>query len=240
LNTSRVEILKKIRLALAKPATEALSEPSVRNPENQRLFVAPPRYDSLRARFQEEFERVSGELLLCSHESAALDSIRGFIEKEGFQSVVVSQHEICQRLKLVERLSAALPQVRFLAEHIDSEDSYERAQLKEQIARVPLSITGVDYLIADTGTLVTIAHPQASRQISLLPTVHMVLATPDQIRSNMIELIEEIQQKYGESLPGSAITLITGPSRTADIEKVLIKGVHGPTRLVAMIVEEPN
>jgi L-lactate dehydrogenase complex protein LldG len=198
------------------------------------------RCDSLLARFQEEFERVSGELVFCPDAFAAVDSIRVFIERGGFESVVVSQHEICRRLSLVERLSAALSQVRFLTEYIDSENPFERARLKEQIAGIPLSITGIDYLIADTGTLVTIAHPQASRQISLLPTIHMVLATSDQIRPNMGELFEEIQQKYEETLPGSALTLITGPSRTADIEKVLIKGVHGPTRLVAVIVDKLN
>ena len=76
------------------------------------------------------------------------------------------------------------------------------------------------------------------REISLLPTAHLVVATPDQIYPNMAELFREIHEKHGTTLPGSALTLITGPSRTADIEKVLIKGVHGPTRLLAIVLDE--
>jgi L-lactate dehydrogenase complex protein LldG len=54
----------------------------------------------------------------------------------------------------------------------------------------------------------------------------------------MAELFLRIGEEYGENLPGSALTLITGPSRTADIEKVLIKGVHGPTRLLVILLAE--
>jgi L-lactate dehydrogenase complex protein LldG len=52
----------------------------------------------------------------------------------------------------------------------------------------------------------------------------------------MAELFKHIWEKHRDALPGSALTLITGPSRTADIEKVLIRGVHGPTRLLAIIL----
>ena len=105
------------------------------------------------------------------------------------------------------------------------------------IEQTPLAITGADFLIADIGAIVEISGNQSSRQLSLLPTVHLVVATPDQIRTNMAELLGEIRSRYPDRLPGSSLTFITGPSRTADIEKVLIKGVHGPTRLLLYLVE---
>lgn len=237
MNDSRSQILRMVRLALATPTHLSHSVPPGAQLNIRNLFASSAEPGSLVDRFRKEFERVSGEIILSSDAFAAVDAILRFIEKEGVGSVVISHHEICHRLSLLEQLSAALPQVKFLTENINSEDSFQRARLKDQMSRVPLSITGIDYLIADIGTMVTIAHPQASRQISLLPQIHMVLATPDQIRLNMAELFEEIRAQHGERLPGSAITLITGPSRSADIEKVLIKGVHGPTRLVAVLID---
>jgi L-lactate dehydrogenase complex protein LldG len=131
-----------------------------------------------------------------------------------------------------------MPEIQFVAESIDGKNAFERKRLKETLSGVELSITGVEYLIADTGTLVTLASPRASRQMSLLPTVHLTLATTDQIYPNMAELFRHIQELHDNDLPGSALTLITGPSRTADIEKTLIKGVHGPMRLLAIVLDE--
>jgi L-lactate utilization protein LutC len=217
---------------------QARPERTIQDADRQRLFASARQFDSLVKKFQEELERASGEVRVCSDGLCAVELIKSFIEGEGFQTVAVSRHKICHQLNLVAGLSELLPQVKYLVESIDSESPYARDRLKEQMAKVQLSITGIEYLIADTGTLVALAQPAASRQISLLPEVHMVLATIDQIRPNLSDLFVEIQTKYGASLPGSVITLITGPSRTADIEKVLIKGVHGPTRLVVVLLEK--
>ena len=238
LTDSRAQILRKVRQALTTPGHQTSLTGPICNADQPTLCASAPHDGSLVQRFQAEFERASGELRVCSDGLCAVEFIKSFIEGEGIQSVAVSRHEICQRLNLVKRLLEMLPQVRFLTEEIDSEYPFERDRLKEQMAKVPLSITGIDYLVAETGTLVALAHPSASRQISLLPEVHMVLATPHQIHPNLSELFAEIQARHGTDLPGSMITLITGPSRTADIEKVLIKGVHGPTRLVTLLLEK--
>ena len=150
--------------------------------------------------------------------------------------MAISDHTICNRLQLKEALQAALPEIQVFKESIDSESSYERHHLKKTLSHFRLSVTGAEFLIAESGTIVVITGAQASRQISLLPEIHVVLATPQQIYPNLAETFQVIK-RGGGSLPGSAITLITGPSRTADIEKVLIKGVHGPTRIVTIMVE---
>jgi L-lactate dehydrogenase complex protein LldG len=240
LTDSRTQILRKVRQALTTFGQQARPQLTIQDADQQRLFASGRHFDSLVKKFQEELERASGEVRVCSDGLCAVELIKSFIEGEGFQKVAVSRHRICHQLNLVAGLSEMLPQVRYLVEEIDSENPYARDRLKEQMARVPVSITGIEYLIADTGTLVALAQPAASRQISLLPEVHMVLATIDQIRPNLSDLLAEIQAKYGASLPGSVITLITGPSRTADIEKVLIKGVHGPTRLVVVLLDRSD
>jgi L-lactate dehydrogenase complex protein LldG len=238
MNGSRTEILGRIRRAIAIPALEHHHGHQPEITDIRKLFASDYQDPSLVERFRKEFSRVSGEMALCQDSESVIDTIKDLIQSSNFEVVAISRHALCNRLQLEEKLKAELPQVHFVNEAMDSESLVERNQLRERLSRVDLSVTGAEYLIADIGTIVTVANPQASREISLLPTAHLVVATPDQIYPNMAELFREIHEKHGETLPGSALTLITGPSRTADIEKVLIKGVHGPTRLLAIILDE--
>jgi L-lactate utilization protein LutC len=201
-----------------------------------KLFASVSSRDGLVERFRKEFELVSGEFHSCSDGTAVLQQLVQIIESSTSKSVAVSQHGICKRLAVAEGLQARLPDVQVLLEDFESENPFDRMRLRDAMAQVQLSITGAEYFIADTGTIVTVAGTQASRQISLLPSIHIVLATPEQIYPNMADLFLEIQKTHGTKLPGSALTCITGPSRTADIEKVLIKGVHGPMRLILIVV----
>jgi L-lactate utilization protein LutC len=238
MNDSRTEILGRIRRALATPATEHHHghRPEITN--LRRLFASDYEHPSLIERFTDEFSRVSGEATVCRDPALVIDIIEDLIRASQFETIAISQHALCRRLHLEEMLKTGLPGIRLINEIMDSESPPERYQLRERLSQVDLSITGAEYLIADIGTIVTVSGPQASREISLLPKAHLVLATPDQIYPNMAELFREIHEKHGDTLPGAALTLITGPSRTADIEKVLIKGVHGPTRLLTIILDE--
>jgi len=233
---SRAEMLGKIRLALVKPRAEHHHGHSPATSDLGRLFASVGSRAGLVEKFQKEFELVSGEFHFCENGAAVLQLLTQIIQSSASKQVAISQHAICKRLAVAEALEAQLPEVHFLGEDIESENSFDRTSLRNALAQVQLSITGVEYLIAESGTIVTVAGPQASRQISLLPSIHVVLATPEQIFPNMAELFVEIQRNHGTQLPGSALTCITGPSRTADIEKVLIKGVHGPMRLILLMV----
>jgi L-lactate dehydrogenase complex protein LldG len=238
MNGSRTEILGRIRRALASPPLEHHHGHQPETTDIRKLFASDYQDSLLVERFRTEFSRVSGEMAVCTDSESVIDTIRDLIQSSNFATAAISQHPLCRRLQLEEKLKAALPEIYFVNETMDSESSVERSQLRERLSRVELSITGTEYLIADIGTIVTLSNPQASREISLLPAAHLVLATPDQIYPNMAELFREIHEKHGDTLPGSALTLITGPSRTADIEKVLIMGVHGPTRLLAIVFDE--
>jgi L-lactate dehydrogenase complex protein LldG len=240
MNGSRTEILGKIRLALAKPRAEHHHGHEPVTSSLRDLFASVSSRDSLVEKFRREFEGVSGEFSYCANEAVAIETIKQIIAASSSEEVAISQHTICKRLDLGTKLGPELPNVHFLTEGIDSENPFERIRLRNALAQAQLSITGAEYLLAESGTIVVAAGRQASRQISLLPSIHVVLATPDQIYPNMAELFQEIQKKHGTALPGSTLTFITGPSRTADIEKVLIKGVHGPTRLLAVVFAEPH
>ena len=102
----------------------------------------------------------------------------------------------------------------------------------EIFASVPdgWSVTGCDCLVAMTGSNFVTTRSANGRAASVLPELHLVVARREQIVPDLPAAFALLRQRYGSRWP-SALTLITGPSRTADIEKILVMGAHGPKRL---------
>jgi len=96
-----------------------------------------------------------------------------------------------------------------------------------------IGISQVECAISDTGTLVTDASPVERRLASALPVIHVAVAATDAIEPDMAGALARIHPNQC-----GYISMITGPSRTADIERVLTIGVHGPSRLVIVFVDE--
>jgi len=109
----------------------------------------------------------------------------------------------------------------------------DREELRDVCATADIGITSADYALADTGTLVMIASPQESRLVSLLPPMHLAIVPKDRILTGLDELFTILPQPAETS---SSMVLITGPSRTADIEQILVRGVHGPGQITVVIV----
>jgi L-lactate dehydrogenase complex protein LldG len=109
----------------------------------------------------------------------------------------------------------------------------EGEQFRAAAAQAALGLTGVDYAVADTGSLVLLSGDEKPRCASLLPPVHIAVVKGEQILAGLPELFERLDSNEGRS--SSAATLITGPSRTADIELTLVVGVHGPQELHVII-----
>ena len=93
-----------------------------------------------------------------------------------------------------------------------------------------IGVTGCDCLVAQTGSIVVSTRASGGRALSVLPPVHLVIARRDQIAPDLAAAFTLLRQRYDGHWP-SALSLVTGPSRTADIEKVLVVGAHGPKRL---------
>jgi L-lactate dehydrogenase complex protein LldG len=85
--------------------------------------------------------------------------------------------------------------------------------------------------VAQTGSIFVSTRSAGGRALSVLPPVHLVLARRDQLVPDLPAAFARLRQRHGGRWP-SAVTMITGPSRTADIEKILVMGAHGPKRLV--------
>jgi L-lactate dehydrogenase complex protein LldG len=119
----------------------------------------------------------------------------------------------------------ALPQVR--------SGIHNREELRQICATIPVGITSADYALADPGSLVMLSGPEEARMISLLPPVHIAVVPSDRVITGLDELFSLLPNPAGIS---SSLVLITGPSRTADIEQILVRGVHGPGELHVVVV----
>ncbi|GMV39639.1 MAG: hypothetical protein AMXMBFR64_13550 [Myxococcales bacterium] len=105
--------------------------------------------------------------------------------------------------------------------------------LRTRAAGAAAGVTGADALLADTGTVVLAATVARPRVLSLLPRRHVVIATTDQL---LPDLETWVERRALVRSPDSCTAFVTGPSRTADIEKVLITGMHGPRELTVVLI----
>ena len=96
-------------------------------------------------------------------------------------------------------------------------------------------ITSAYCLLAETGTIVLRACPQEPRLLSLLPPVHIAVVALDRLLTNLDEMLSMTPRPVDSD--SSAMVLITGPSRTGDIEQILVRGVHGPGAVHVVIVQ---
>lgn len=99
------------------------------------------------------------------------------------------------------------------------------------------AITGAEYLIARTGSLLLSSTASAGRIPSVYSPIHICIASSSQLVYDIADALQLMQQRYGPQLP-SQISLATGPSRTADIEKTLVTGVHGPKEVFCFLIDE--
>jgi L-lactate dehydrogenase complex protein LldG len=93
-----------------------------------------------------------------------------------------------------------------------------------------LGVTSCDCLVAQTGSVIVSTLSAGGRALSVLPPVHLVIARREQIVPDLATAMALLRKRYDRHWP-SALSVITGPSRTADIEKILVMGAHGPKRL---------
>jgi L-lactate dehydrogenase complex protein LldG len=125
----------------------------------------------------------------------------------------------------IRAAAASLPQ-----EKVIVEKGYAKAELESCDA----GITSCEVLVAQTGTLVVTSRTSGGRALSVLPPHHVVLASADQMMPDLETAFAHIKKKFGDNYP-SMISLVTGPSRTGDIERILVLGAHGPKKLTVIL-----
>ncbi len=188
--------------------------------------------DALR-RFTREFERVNGCFYHVAelHEAAALV---GRIAREREARRVVTW----SGMGLEAGLSAEGLDV--TAEASGPVSEAERARFRQEVPRADIGVTGADLVVAETGSLVLISGAGKARSISLLPPYHVAMFGKEALVESLEQvgvILEAIHRGPERSVSGASISFVTGPSRTADIELTLTRGVHGPKEVHAIFVE---
>jgi L-lactate dehydrogenase complex protein LldG len=109
----------------------------------------------------------------------------------------------------------------------------DRAYDVNELEKCDAGISECDALIAQTGSVLVTNRSAGGRALSVLPPHHVVLARREQLLTDLPAAFELLKRKYADNYP-SMISLITGPSRTGDIERILVLGAHGPKKLTVI------
>ncbi len=168
--------------------------------------------------FAKEFTRIGGKFIYCESEK---DFAGAFLQ---LQQELNKEKTYC----LDSRIKGIFDQ--YGVEYSSQEDDFE-----VQI----LGVTGCEYLIARLGSIMVSSAMESGRRMNVYPEIHAVVAYASQILPDLKDALKAIRKKYNNKLP-SMITSISGPSRTADIEKTLVMGAHGPKELFLFLIEDRN
>lgn len=165
----------------------------------------------------------------------AVDYILALARDKGAGLIVRSNHQVFKQLELDSPLREQGARITTVAKgrNVRVDD------LRDEMSRADMGITGVDYAIAETGTCVLVPRPGVSRVVSLLPSIHVAIVQPDQVYESLDDLfaLRRLSFMYGRGNMGSYLSFISGPSRTGDIEQTIVVGVHGPLEVHMLIMD---
>ena len=209
---TRDHILHRIRTALGRSAGEAVADPPpvrIRIPD----VDCERRVDS----FTTRLEALAGKVYRVSTPSEAGALVAQFIE--GKRAVASNAPFLAE---------CGIPAL----EGVESGIA-DREQLRDCCAAAQIGITSADYALADTGSLVMLSSRSEARLVSLLPPAHIAVVPLGRLLTGLDELFTLLPHPAEVS---SSMVVITGPSRTADIEQILVRGVHGPGQITVVLV----
>lgn len=208
-STSREKVLKKVRHALIYKTDNPFPKVDFDSP------VYTPMNDTADVNFAQEFTRVGGVFIYCENESEVVSTLSALYAECEWHNIYCLEPEFQYMLT-----QAGVP--------FDSgEDSLQQ---------LSVGITGCEFLVARLGSIMVSS--KTSRRLNVYPEIHVVIAYVNQLVDDLKDAFTSVQNKYSGKLP-SMLSVITGPSRTADIEKTLVMGAHGPRELFVILVETP-
>lgn len=180
------------------------------HPPVEKVDVFPPPTD-LVATFADEFGAVNGFLIQGQDKQEMIDHLKQFMVKEGLKSLHCTDEFLQQELNEQVHIT-------------NSEESF---------INLEAGITRCEFLVSRSGSIVVSART-SGRRMNVFPPIHIVWAGKSQLVPFVGDAIDQLKKKFGTDFP-SQVSFITGPSRTADIEKTLVMGVHGPQKVIVLL-----
>lgn len=207
-SASKENILKKIRKALS----QSTPLPFPKSEGNESVFQVAQQEKEIE--FAEQFTKLQGKFVYCINQQELAFQLNSLVKKMDWQKVYCLEDDLLKEagLQLSDRI------------------------VKTGLADCDVSITGCECLVARTGTIVMSSAQESGRSTSVYAPVHICIAYSDQLVYDVKDALQLVKEKYSNAIP-SLITFATGPSRTADIEKTLVVGVHGPKEVYLFLVE---
>jgi len=208
--TSREKVLKSVRDALI----SKLENPYQDVDFDSQVFVQPD--DMPAIVFAQEFIGVGGKFVYCSDDNEFLQNLASVMAEKKWGSLHCAD----------SHLSGLLTDAGI---RITSDEG--------SFMEMKAGLTSCEYLVVRLGSVMVSSAQAGGRRMHVYPEAHLVYARSSQLVGNLKDALNGMKAKYGKSLP-SMITLITGPSRTADIEKTLVMGAHGPKEIYVFLVDD--
>ena len=164
--------------------------------------------------FAEQFTKLLGKFIFCVDEKELGEQLNALVSHREWSKIYCREDRLKDTLK---------------------KNKYDRFA-KVELADCDAAITSCEFLIARTGSIVMTAAGPSGRTVSVYAPIHICVAYTDQLVHDIRDGLLALKEKYQQQLP-SLITFATGPSRTADIEKTLVVGVHGPKEVFLFLVD---
>ncbi|MCE3282306.1 MAG: hypothetical protein K0Q66_1043 [Chitinophagaceae bacterium] len=187
--------------------------PHVENAEN---FYQPSQQE-LEIEFAENFTKLLGKFSFCTDEKELTQQLAALAKAREWKNIFCIETGLRNDL-----IAGGFSNVDYT-----------------NVSTCDASITGCELLVARTGSILMSTGQQSGRTTSVYAPVHICIAYIDQLVYDIREGLEFMRKKYKEGFP-SLVTLATGPSRTADIEKTLVVGVHGPKEVFCFLIERTS
>ena len=217
-HSARNAILSRVRQALRTPSPEPhwAHEPV----KSGAVFPLPEENErARRARFRDEFAAIQGEWLEADSVEAGQQLFADWWNRQEWTSALVMESPGFRRF------FEGRGGITWVSEDSAFEESW---------ASLDVGVTAAESLVCESGSII-VSSMLCGRATSVLPPVHVVLATADQLVPDLETALVRLGSRYPERFP-SSVSCISGPSRTADIEKILVLGAHGPKRLIVLLL----
>ncbi len=218
------KLIANLRDALEHPAAEAHNGAAAASPVAVPTTKAARRVE-LASQFARELQAVGGYFLGTPTPKEMVARALAVAAKLGAHTVAVGAGIFTDPTPIVDALELAGTTVIRTAA---CADDAARAELRGKLARCDFAVVEADYAIAATGTLAMIATPERPGSLTLLPPVNVILVSAERILPDLAAALEAIGPA---AIASHRLALVTGPSRTADIEKRIVLGVHGPREI---------